>query len=80
MADIPSGRLGLHAVDTVALVFKVVGERAVILNLLLMGLDVQAAVNKLKIVNTQTCVQVKVVIINGLNGHYALKLVETVHR
>ena len=79
MADILSGCLGLRVVDTVVLVFKVVREPAVILNLLLVVLDVQAAVTKLKIVNIQTYVRVKVVIMNGHNGHYALRRVATVH-
>ena len=78
MADILNGRLGLRVVDTVVLVFKVVREPAVILNLLLMVLDVQAAVKKLKIVNIKTSVPVKVVIMNGRNGHYALRRVATV--
>ena len=80
MADILSGRLGLHVVDTVVLVFKVVRGPAVILNLLLVVLDAQAAVKKLKIVNIQKSVQVKVVIMNGHNGHYALRHVATVHK
>jgi hypothetical protein len=80
MVDIRSGRLGLHVVDTVALVFKVLREPAVIPNLLLMVLDVQGAVQKLKTVNIQASVQVKVVMVNGLNGHCVLRHVETVHR
>ena len=80
MVDIRNGRRGLHVVDTVALVFKVVREPAVILNLLLMVLDVQGAVKILKIVNMQTFVQVKVVTVNGLNGRCVLRHVETAHR
>ena len=80
MVDILNGRRGLHVVDTVALVFNVVREPAVILNLLLMVLDVQGAVKILKIVNMQTFVQVKVVTVNGLNGRCVLRHVETAHR
>ncbi len=66
--------------DAVVLVFKVVREPAVILNLLLMVLDVQGAVKILKIVKMQTFVQVKLVTVNGLNGHCVLRHVETAHR
>lgn len=80
MVDIPSGRLGRHVVGIVALVFKVVREPVVILNLLLMALVVQGAVKKLKTVNMQVSVQVKLVMTNGPSGRCVFKHVETVHR
>ena len=80
MVAIPSGRPGLHAVATVVLVFKHEREHAVILNQLSMAPGVQEAAKKYKIVNMRQSVLVKVVIVNGHNGHYVLKHVETVHK
>ena len=80
MVDTPSGRPGLHAVVTVVLVFKHEREHAVILNQLSMVRNVLEAAKKYRIVNMRQSVLVKVVILNGHNGHYVLKHVETVHK
>ena len=80
MVDIQSGRPGRHVADIVALVFKIGREPVVILNLLLMAWAVLVAVKKLKVVNMQISVQVKLVMTNGPSGVCVFKHAERVRR